>query len=185
MFTSRAEYRLTLRQDNADLRLSDVGYEIGLLESRHYQALCAKRTAVNDELHRLRGTRSGKDTLEQMLRRPEQTYGELPGRREDLAEDVIQQVEIAVKYAGYIERQEIDIERFKTLEDKQIPESLDYAAVPSLRMEARQKLSHLRPVTVGQASRISGVSPSDISILLVHMKHRANPKLINSDKTAC
>ena len=185
MFTSRAEYRLTLRQDNADLRLSDIGYEIGLLELRHYQTLCAKRTAVNDELHRLRATRSGKDTLEQMLRRPEQTYGELPSRREDLAEDVIQQVEIAVKYAGYIERQEIDIERFKTLEDKQIPESLDYAAVPSLRMEARQKLSRLRPVTVGQASRISGVSPSDISILLVHMKHRANSKPINSDITTC
>ena len=185
MFTSRAEYRLTLRQDNADLRLSDVGYEMGLLGSRRYQVMCAKRTAVNDELNRLRAARSGKDTLEQLLRRPEQTYGDLPGRREDLAEDVIQQVEIAVKYAGYIERQEIDIERFKTLEDKQIPDSLDYAAVPSLRMEARQKLSRLRPVTVGQASRISGVSPSDISILLVHMKHRANSKPIHSDTTTC
>jgi tRNA uridine 5-carboxymethylaminomethyl modification enzyme len=184
MFTSRAEYRLTLRQDNADLRLSDVGFEIGLLDSRHYQTVCAKRAAVTDELNRIRITRVGKDTLEQLLRRPAQRYQDLSARREDLSDEVVEQVEIAVKYAGYIERQETDIERFKALEGKQIPDWLDYATVPSLRMEARQKLTRMRPATVGQASRISGVSPSDISILLVHMKHRASmPKAIDSEST--
>ncbi len=175
MFTSRAEYRLTLRQDNADLRLSELGFEVGLLDRRRRDLVCAKRAHIEEELERLRATRRGGDTLEQLLRRPECAYRDLPLNRPELSEDVVMQVEIAIKYAGYIERQDADIERFKTFEEKQIPDWLDYGAVPSLRMEARQKLSRIRPATVGQASRISGVSPSDISILLVHMKRGIGP----------
>jgi tRNA uridine 5-carboxymethylaminomethyl modification enzyme len=175
MFTSRAEYRLTLRQDNADLRLSELGFEVGLLDRRRCDLVCAKRVRIEEELSRLRSTHVGGDTLEQLLRRPECAYRDLPLNRPELGEEVVMQVEIAIKYAGYIERQDADIERFKTFEEKQIPDWLDYANVPSLRMEARQKLSRIRPATVGQASRISGVSPSDISIILVHMKRGSQP----------
>ncbi len=165
MFTSRAEYRLILRQDNADLRLSQLGYDIGLLPARNHSVFLAKQAAINDELRRLDENRGA-----QMLRRPEVSYADLPDRDPALTQEVIQQVEISIKYAGYIHRQEEDVAKFKSMEGKQIPEWLDYSTVPSLRHEARQKLQKIRPQTLGQASRISGVSPADISLLIVWMK---------------
>jgi len=170
MFTSRAEYRLLLRQDNADVRLSEIGYAVGLLPKRNYDKFKAKEAAIESELTRLQHTRIGTDLLEQTLRRPEVSYKDLPSRDDNLSAEVIQQVEIAIKYAGYIDRQQSEVERFKNLEGKQIPVSFDYSTVPSLRNEARQKLTKLRPATLGQASRISGVSPADISILTVWLK---------------
>lgn len=183
MFTSRAEYRLLLRQDNCDLRLSDIGRDIGLLPERNYRTFVAKREAITVELERLHRTREGKETLAQLLRRPEVTYDKLPQSRADLPSDVVQQVEIALKYEGYIERQQNEVEKFKTLEDKQIPAWVNYDEVHSLRKEARQKLGKIRPATVGQASRISGVSPSDISILLVWMKRGSSPSA-NSESSS-
>ena len=170
MFTSRAEYRLLLRQDNCDLRLSELGHQIGLLPERNYRQLTAKREAIKAELARLLATRIGTETLAQKLRRPEVTYADLPQARTDLAPEIVQQVEIALKYEGYILRQEIEVEKFKTLEDKKIPGWVNYDDVHSLRKEAKQKLDKIRPATIGQASRISGVSPSDVSILLVWLK---------------
>lgn len=170
MFTSRAEYRLLLRQDNADLRLSQIGYDIGLLPERNYKQFKAKLNSVANEIIRLKSNYSGKDQLAKILSRPEITYKDLPSRDEALSAEAVQQVEIAIKYAGYIDRQELEVEKFKTLEDKGIPNTFDFATVPSLRLEARQKLTKIRPATIGQAARISGVSPADISILLVSLK---------------
>ena len=170
MFTSRAEYRLLLRQDNADLRLSRLAYDIGLLPERNFRSFEAKEQAIADELVRLEATREGTESLAQILRRPEISYYNLSKKNVSLSPEVIQQVEIALKYAGYIARQEDEVARFKTLEDKQIPAAFDYTTVPSLRNEARQKFLKVRPATVGQAARISGVSPADISILLVWLK---------------
>jgi tRNA uridine 5-carboxymethylaminomethyl modification enzyme len=170
MFTSRAEYRLLLRQDNADLRLSGISKEAGLLTDKKASLVSQKQEAIETEIARLENVRSGTDTLAQMLRRPEVTYRDLPNRNESVSHEVIQQVEIAIKYEGYISRQEVEVLRFRNLESKQIPSSFDYAVVPSLRSEARQKLTRIRPATVGQASRISGVSPSDLAILMVFLK---------------
>ena len=173
MFTSRAEYRLLLRQDNADLRLSEIGHEIGLLSDSNHGKVKAKAEQVNKEIDRLLNTHHGSNSLAKILSRPETTYKDLPNRNQALSDEIIQQVEIAVKYAGYIERQSLEVEKFKTLEYKRIPDAFDYSAVPSLRLEARQKLGKIRPATVGQAARISGVSPADISILLVWLKRSA------------
>jgi len=173
MFTSRAEYRLLLRQDNADMRLSQIGYDIGLLPERNFRQYRDRKERIQTELVRLRSVRIGGDTLEQMLRRSDVTYADLPSRDDSLEQELIQQVEIEIKYAGYIDRQELEIEKFKNLEGKRIPESFDYSAIPSLRTEARVKLSKIRPATLGQAARISGVSPADISIVMVWLKRGA------------
>ena len=170
MFTSRAEYRLLLRQDNADLRLAELGHSVGLLSEHNYRKFLEKETAVNCELNRLYKTYYESDTLAKILSRPETSYANLPKRDETLSQDVVHQVEIAIKYAGYIERQELEVEKFKAMEGKNIPEAFDFSTVPSLRLEARQKLAKIRPATIGQAARISGVSPADISILMVSLK---------------
>jgi tRNA uridine 5-carboxymethylaminomethyl modification enzyme len=174
MFTSRAEYRLLLRQDNADRRLSQIGYDIGLLSPRHYQQWKAKESAIDLEIARLETTHQGTDTLAQLLRRPEITYKDIAQNCYSLSEEIINQVELAVKYAGYIARQATELARFKSLEDKLVPEGFDYAAVPSMRTEARQKFMKIRPATLGQASRISGVTPADIAILMVWLKRSAS-----------
>ena len=170
MFTSRAEYRLLLRQDNADLRLSDIGHDIGLLPDRHYRTFVAKRQAIEDEINRLHKTFHVSDSLAKILSRPEMLYQDLPKRLDNLSAEVIQQIEITIKYAGYIERQEVEVEKFKVLEDKAIPAGFDFSTVPSMKPEARQKLTKIRPATIGQAARISGVTPSDISILMIWLK---------------
>jgi tRNA uridine 5-carboxymethylaminomethyl modification enzyme len=175
MFTSRAEYRLLLRQDNADIRLSGLGHAIGLLADRNYVKFKAKEAAISDEIRRLETTRIGSETLAQRLRRPEVKYSDVVDEP-TLPTETIQQVEITLKYAGYIARQETEVGKCKSLEDKNIPITFDYTSVPSLRPEACQKLLKIRPGTVGQASRISGVSPADISILLVWLKRTAPAK---------
>ena len=184
MFTSRAEYRLLLRQDNADMRVSQIGYDVGLLPERNYAKFLTKQRAIQSELLRLDTVRIGPATLTQMLRRTENTYFTLPGADLDLDSEVAQQIEIAVKYAGYIDRQEQEIGKFKTMEEKQIPDWLDYATVPSLRKEARMKLQQIRPRTLGQASRISGVSPADVSIVMVWMKRGPQPILPETEVLA-
>jgi len=193
MMTSRAEYRLLLRQDNADLRLRKKGYEIGLISKEQYEALCEKEEAIQKEIHRLKNTSIGASkgvqdfmerhgstalrtgtNLAELMCRPELSYeilAEIDKDRKPLPEDVIVQVEIEIKYEGYITRQLRQVEQYKKMEKKKIPESLDYTDVPSLRLEARQKLMLHKPSSVGQASRISGVSPADISVLLVYLEH--------------
>jgi tRNA uridine 5-carboxymethylaminomethyl modification enzyme len=183
MFTSRAEYRLLLRQDNADLRLSQTGYDIGLLPERNYRRFVQKQAAIEQELARLQSTRAGTETLVQMLRRPEIRYTDICDDSK-LTKEIIEQVEIAIKYAGYIVRQQNEVARFKGLEDKEIPAGFDYSLVPSLRLEARQKFAQIRPKTVGQASRISGVSPADVSILMVWLKRSAAGSPGTSELTA-
>ena len=175
MFTSRAEYRLLLRQDNADMRLSQIGYDIGLLAERNYRTFSDKRTNIKNEISRLNTTTYENINLVKMLSRPEMTYKDLPSRNESLSDEEVQQVEISVKYAGYINRQELEVRKLKKLEDKAIPGTFDYSVVPSLRLEARQKFAKIRPATIGQAARISGVSPADISILMVWLKRSAGP----------
>jgi tRNA uridine 5-carboxymethylaminomethyl modification enzyme len=192
MMTSRAEYRLLLRHDNADLRLSPVGYEIGLVDRQRYDAVERTSQAVEEELTRLSKTwlrpteetsrrlaAWGQEPLEdgvnalQFLRRPEITYAmleALAGDSERLTDDAALQVAIEAKYAGYIEKQRQQVERMRRLEQRRIPDSFDYAVAVGLRKEAREKLTRFRPVTVGQASRISGVNPADISVLLVHLQ---------------
>jgi tRNA uridine 5-carboxymethylaminomethyl modification enzyme len=183
MFTSRAEYRLLLRQDNADLRLSRLGHEIGLLPTRNFKKFAAKELAITDEINRLCTTYSQRDSLAKILSRTEVSYQDLPSKNTALDTEAIQQVEIAIKYAGYVDRQKIEVARTKNLEDKIIPNSFDFSTVPSLRLEARQKLDKIRPRTIGQAGRISGVSPADISILLVWLKRgtRKSPEISECD----
>ena len=169
MFTSRAEYRLLLRQDNADFRLADLGYEVGLLPKSNHDRFSAKRAAIANEMQRLQSTRSGGTTYAQLLCRPEVRYQDLPAPL-PLPSEVIEQIENNLKYDGYIRRQEADLTKVKSLESKEIPAWIDYAGINSLRKEARQKLAHIRPKTISQASRISGVTPSDINVLLIHMR---------------
>jgi tRNA uridine 5-carboxymethylaminomethyl modification enzyme len=179
MFTSRAEHRLLLRQDNADMRLSEIGYKIGLLPERHFKQFSAKKELIQNELNRLYKTFYEKNSLAKILCRPEVSYKDLPNQNEALSKEIAQQVEIAVKYAGYIDRQELEVKKFKKLEDKFIPGTFDFSAVPSLRLEARQKFAKIRPTTIGQAARISGVSPADISILMVWLKRSAGTNECN------
>lgn len=192
MMTSRAEYRLLLRQDNADLRLRKIGYEVGLVSKEAYEQLLKKQEMIEAEIKRLKETKvggsakiqefltaHGSNTLKtaasiaELMCRQELNYdilAEIDTEREALPEDVVVQVEIELKYEGYIERQMRQVEQYKKMEKKRIPENLDYDEVPSLRIEARQKLKEFRPVSVGQASRISGVSPADVSVLLVYLE---------------
>jgi tRNA uridine 5-carboxymethylaminomethyl modification enzyme len=167
MFTSRAEYRLLLRQDNADLRLASVGHECGLLSTKRFQQVERKQQQISDELSRLSSVRANGVTLLQLLKRPENSYSDLPGIPSGLPIEVLEQVQICVKYSGYLGRQKIEAQRLTTLDAKQIPGSFDYESITGLRTEARQKLSLIRPRTLGQATRISGVSPADISLLSV------------------
>ncbi len=192
MMTSRAEYRLLLRQDNADLRLSKKGYEIGLLPKERYDWVCKKEVLIKEEIERVANVKVGANkevqallesygsiplntgtTLTELIRRPELDYEKLAPidkDRPELPYDVIEQVNINIKYDGYITRQIKQVESFKKLEKKLIPEDFNYDEVPSLRIEARQKLKSYRPISIGQAGRISGVSPADISVLLVYME---------------
>ena len=181
MFTSRAEYRLLLRQDNADQRLSIKSNDIGLLSNANTAIFESKKSEIDGEISRLKSTRAGTTLLEQLLRRPEIAYKDLPQRNETLSEEIIQQVEIAIKYAGYIDRQEVEVGKMRSMEEKQIPAWLEYERVAGLRTEARHKLAQIRPATIGQASRISGISPSDISVVLVAMKR--GPSSNNGDTT--
>jgi len=185
MFTSRAEYRLLLRQDNADLRLSDLGHSIGLLPDRNHRRVVAKREAMERELQRIGNTRVGSESMAQMLRRPEVRYSDLPGRDPGLPAEVVQQVEISLKYSGYIARQEMEVERFRSAEQQRIPDWLQYESVPGLRNEARQKLAKIRPETFGQAGRISGVSPADVSLVMVWARRKLEASDGESKPTQC
>ena len=173
MFTSRAEYRLLLRQDNADLRLSQIGNDIGTLSSNKHTVFIEKKSIIENELDRLRTTHHEAHSLDQILKRNGIAYDDLPSIDTTLTKEQREQVEIIVKYSGYIDRQKEDVARFRTMEDKQIPSWLKYESITGLRNEARQKLIDYRPATLGQASRISGISPSDISLVMVHMKRGA------------
>jgi|SRR5579871_3916198 len=170
MFTSRAEYRLLLRQDNADLRLTQLGRDIGLVSDEHWSIFQAKRLLIDGEIARLNKLRNGALTYAEVLRRPEVSYRSLPVADQNLPSDVVEEVEIQIKYEGYIARDIEQIDRFRKLEDKQIPTWIDYDKIDALRFESRQKLSRYRPDSVGQASRIPGVTPADIAILLVWLK---------------
>jgi len=171
-----------LRQDNADLRLTQIGNDIGTINERNYYQFSEKRRAIDMEMERLENAREGEMSLAKILKRNEVTYASLPQRDESLPEEVRQQVEVIIKYAGYIERQEEEVLKFRKMEDKQIPEWMDYNAILGLRNEARHKLSDHLPATLGQASRISGISPSDISLVMVHMKR--GPKGAGAETTA-
>jgi tRNA uridine 5-carboxymethylaminomethyl modification enzyme len=177
MFTSRAEYRLMLRHDNADLRLTELGRRVGLVDDRRWERFTRRRDAIGQLRDRLARTRVGGDSLFQALRRPETTWFDLRSLDPALAEadfmaDVIDQVTIEAKYDGYIGRQLDQVERFRRMEEKRIPAELDYRSIAQLRAEAREKFERIRPVSIGQAGRISGVSPADIATLVIHLKRR-------------
>ena len=198
MMTSRAEYRLLLRQDNADLRLRKKGWEVGLIDDETYHKLQEKERQIQEEIERVEHATVGGSaevqslleslnstllksgtTIAELIRRPELNYkvlAPIDKERPELPEDVCEQVEINIKYDGYIRRQMKQVEQFKKLEQKKLPEDIDYEDVGSLRIEARQKLEVYRPVSIGQASRISGVSPADISVLLVYLESRSGHK---------
>jgi tRNA uridine 5-carboxymethylaminomethyl modification enzyme len=191
MMTSRAEYRLLLRQDNADLRLRGKGHEVGLISEDKYQALLLKEQLIREEVKRLKNTKVGANaamqsfmekcgstplktatSLAELICRPEFNYeniAEIDTARKPLPADVREQVEITIRYEGYIDRQLRQVEQFKKLEKKLIPDDIDYADVGSLRLEARQKLEKFRPVNIGQASRIGGVNPADITVLIIYL----------------
>lgn len=202
MMTSRAEYRLLLRQDNADLRLSEIGHRVGLVSDEMYEKVCNKKRLIEEEIDRLNKINVGANpkmqefleahnstplktgtTLAELIKRPELDYdmlAEFDSERKELPNDVIEQININIKYDGYIRRQMKQVEQYKKLENKKISEEIDYDDVKSLRNEARQKLKLCKPISIGQASRISGVTPADISVLLVYieqfnyMKNRQN-----------
>ena len=165
MMTSRAEYRLLLRQDNADLRLTEIGYRAGLASRERYERMLQKKAATEAALKQIRKS----PALFEALKRPDASLRDLPGAPE-LASDVAEQVEITIKYGGYIERQQAEIERFRRMEEHLLPEDLDYLAMDGLRIEARQKLAAARPRSLGQAARVPGVSPGDVSVLMVYLE---------------
>ena len=192
MMTSRAEYRLLLRQDNADLRLTKLGYEVGLISKERYERLLEKEKMIAAEIERVSNIHIGGNkevqallekyestplktavSLAELIRRPELSYealAPLDQDRQPLPADIIEQVDINIKYDGYITRQMKQVEQFKKLESKKLPEDIDYMEINGLRIEAKQKLSTIRPASVGQASRISGVSPADVSVLLIYLE---------------
>ncbi len=196
MMTSRAEYRLLLRQDNADLRLRKIGYEAGLVTEEQYEAVCRKEQLIAREIERLQGIKVGANaeiqkfleaqgstglktaaSLAELVSRPELSYEAIAGIDKDrpkLPDDVVEQININIKYDGYMKRQLKQVEQFKKIEKKKIPVEIDYDDIKNLRLEARQKLKKLKPLSVGQASRISGVSPADISVLLVYIESMRN-----------
>ena len=181
MFTSRAEYRLLLRQDNADRRLMKYGYRYGLISDQQWQKLVEKECAISGMLTYLNKKMTGPDTLAKILSRPDRTFEDIVNmddylRQQHISREVKEQVEIEVKYKGYIERQQQQIEKFKKMEDYKIPSWIDYDSVPELRKEARQKLSRIQPISLGHASRISGVSPADISILMIYLAGKTKNK---------
>lgn len=198
MMTSRAEYRLLLRQDNADLRLGKKGYKVGLVSEEQYLRLLEKEKMIQQEICRLKSSIIGANqkmqdflqshgssslktaaSLAELICRPELDYqilSEIDPERKALPKDVTQQVEIEIKYEGYIQRQMRQVEQYKKMEKKKIPPDLNYDHVSSLRLEARQKLKEYRPISLGQASRISGVSPADISVLLIYLEHENQKK---------
>ena len=196
MMTSRAEYRLLLRQDNADLRLTEIGHEVGLIDEERYAAFLAKKEKIESEIARLEAVKLGANkevlaflaargsspidkqvSLADLIKRPEFDYdsvAELDPERPDFSDmrtapEIIEQINIAIKYEGYIKRQMQQVEHFLKIEGKKIPASIDYSKVKNLRVEARQKLEKIRPESIGQASRISGVSPADITMLMLHL----------------
>ncbi len=180
MFTSRAEYRLLLRSDNADLRLTGLGRSVGLVDDARWARFEARRDRIGRLGAVLKSTRVGGDTLEQILRRPPTTWDELVALHPallDLADDAsaVEQVTIEAKYGGYIDRQAEQVERFRRLEDKPLPADLDYRAIRELRAEAREKFDRVRPRSLGQAGRISGINPADVATLLVHLKRPRPP----------
>lgn len=199
MMTSRAEYRLLLRQDNADLRLTKIGYEMGLISRERYEGLLEKEKQIQEEICRVEhvnlGTReevqrlleyygstplTSGTTLAELIRRPELSYERLSSldpERPRLIAGVAEQVNISIKYDGYLKRQMKQVEQFQKLEGKRLPESLDYDKVPSLRMEARQNLKKYRPMSIGQASRIAGVSPADVSVLLIYLEQKRGKQI--------
>ena len=196
MMTSRAEYRLLLRQDNADLRLTEIGYEMGLIPEERYQKLQQKKKQIQEEMERLTSVRVGTSdkvqsflkkygstplnngtgvSLAELIKRPELNYqclAEIDDGRPELPEEVTEQVNINLKYEGYINRQKKQVEQFKKMENRKLPEGFDYSQITGLRREAVQKLNLLQPTSIGQASRISGVSPADISVLLIYLEKK-------------
>ena len=196
MMTSRAEYRLLLRQDNADLRLTQIGYEIGLINEARFRKFLDKKEKIEKEVERLKKTivkptdnvnkfleSVGTSTISNgikmadLLKRTEITYDNLEKideNRPNLSSEIKNEVEIQVKYEGYIKMQETQVEKFKKLETKLLPQDINYSEIKGLRLEARQKLNKIKPNSVGQASRISGVSPADISVLLIYLEQKNN-----------